>query len=228
MFQYDKNSTYPNAKIEAEKEYKVQVNDYISVEVYTNHGERLIDPNFDIRRSENERKGEIITPKYLVQKDGKVNLPMIDQIKVVDLTIPQIDSVLELAYSQFYEEVFVITKILSRRVIVLGPNGGKVVPLENENMNMLEVIALYGGISDLGKSKNIRLIRGDLNDPQVEIIDLSTIEGMTKASLEMNSLDVIYIESRKKSFSETVRELTPLVAIFGNIVTLAVLIVRTQ
>lgn len=226
MFRYDKDSQYSQAKIEVEKEYKVQINDYLSVEVYTNNGERLIDPNFDIRRSENERRGETLTPKYLVRQDSTVSLPMVDQVNVVGLTIPQIDSVLALSYTKYYEEVFVISRILSRRVIVLGPAGGKVVSLENENMNMVEVIALYGGISDLGKSKNIRLIRGDLSDPQVEIIDLSTIEGMKKASLDMKSLDIIYIESRKKTFSETVRELTPLVAIFGNIVTLVILIAR--
>jgi polysaccharide export outer membrane protein len=226
MFRYKKDASYTQAKIEVEKEYKVQKNDYLSIEVYTNKGERLIDPNFDIQRSEFEKRGEYISPKYLVRQDGTVNLPMIEEAYVEGLTIPQIDSSLAVAYSQFYEEVFVISKILSRRVFVLGPNDGKVITLENENMNLIEVLALYGGISELGKSKNIRLIRGDLSNPQIQIIDLSTIEGMKNASLDLKSLDIIYIESRKKSFSETVREITPLVAIFGNIVTLVVLIAR--
>jgi polysaccharide export outer membrane protein len=226
MFRYKKDASYTQAKIEVEKEYKVQKNDYLSIEVYTNKGERLIDPNFDIQRSEFEKRGEYISPKYLVRQDGTVNLPMIEEAYVEGLTIPQIDSLLAVAYSQFYEEVFVISKILSRRVFVLGPNDGKVITLENENMNLIEVLALYGGISELGKSKNIRLIRGDLSNPQIQIIDLSTIEGMKNASLDLKSLDIIYIESRKKSFSETVREITPLVAIFGNIVTLVVLIAR--
>jgi polysaccharide export outer membrane protein len=226
MFRYKKDASYTQAKIEVEKEYKVQKNDYLSIEVYTNKGERLIDPNFDIQRSEFEKRGEYISPKYLVRQDGTVNLPMIEEAYVEGLTIPQIDSLLAVAYSQFYEEVFVISKILSRRVFVLGPNDGKVITLENENMNLIEVLALYGGISELGKSKNIRLIRGDLSNPQIQIIDLSTIEGMKNASLDLKSLDIIYIESRKKSFSETAREITPLVAIFGNIVTLVVLIAR--
>jgi polysaccharide export outer membrane protein len=226
MFRYKKDASYTQAKIEVEKEYKVQKNDYLSIEVYTNKGERLIDPNFDIQRSEFEKRGEYISPKYLVRQDGTVNLPMIEEAYVEGLTIPQIDSSLAVAYSQFYEEVFVISKILSRRVFVLGPNDGKVITLENENMNLIEVLALYGGISELGKSKNIRLIRGDLSNPQIQIIDLSTIEGMKNASLDLKSLDIIYIESRKKSFSETAREITPLVAIFGNIVTLVVLIAR--
>jgi polysaccharide export outer membrane protein len=226
MFRYKKDASYTHAKIEVEKEYKVQKNDYLSIEVYTNKGERLIDPNFDIQRSEFEKRGEYISPKYLVRQDGTVNLPMIEEAYVEGLTIPQIDSLLAVAYSQFYEEVFVISKILSRRVFVLGPNDGKVITLENENMNLIEVLALYGGITELGKSRNIRLIRGDLSNPQIQIIDLSTIEGMKNASLDLKSLDIIYIESRKKSFSETVREITPLVAIFGNIVTLVVLIAR--
>lgn len=226
MFQIEKSSAELSQQLEsAEKNYLIHANDYLDVMVYTNNGERLIDPNFEIRQ-ETGTQQEPVRPRYLVKENGLVNLPMVGEVELKGLSIPAADSLLSIKYSEFYEDVFVITKVLTRRVIVLGPLGGKVLPLENEEMNVIEVLALYGGLGETGIAHNIRLIRGDLNNPEVSIIDLSTIDGMKKASLKVNSQDIIYIESRKKTFSETARDLTPFVAIFGNIIALVVLLSR--
>jgi len=58
------------------------------------------------------------------------------------------------------------------------------------------VIASAGGLPAQAKAYRIRVLRGDLNNPTVFDIDLSTVEGMKKANLTMMGNDVIYIESR--------------------------------
>ena len=93
-------------------------------------------------------------------------------------------------------------------------------------MSIIEVIALSGGIDKMAKAHNIRLIRGDLTSPQVEVIDLSSISGMKKASLYVQPNDIIYIEPVRKVVIEGVRDLSPLLSLFTTILTLSIILSR--
>lgn len=216
----------------AEKNYKIKANDLLDVQVYTNNGERLIDPNlqFEIGSGGNNTNQEVIRPQYLVQKDGQVRLPMIGLIKLEDFTLYQADSILQVAYSQYYKDAFVYTKYLNKRVFILGAiggggasggsglrGGGQAVSLVNENMNLIEVLAQVGGVSRESKVNNIRLIRGDLKDPYVEVIDLSTIEGMKRATLKLEPNDIIYIEPMRRPFLEALRDYSTVLSFIAGI-----------
>src|SRR5690606_14789933 len=103
-------------------------------------------------------------------------LPMVGDIKLEGYSIRQADSVLSVEYGKYYYNVYVNTQIVNKRVVVLGSVGSKVIPLENDNISVIEVLALYGGVGSDSWSNNIRLVRGDLKNPDVSILDLSTIE----------------------------------------------------
>ncbi|MCS6824406.1 MAG: polysaccharide biosynthesis/export family protein [Cytophagaceae bacterium] len=208
------------------KNYVIQKNDYISIKVYTNNGERIIDPDYELLKATGIQAGTLNreTPKYLVRDNGMVFLPMIGDIKLEGYTLRQADSILSEAYSKFYYNVYVITKFENKRVVVLGALGGKVLNLENENTNLIEVIAQYGGVSQESKAHNIRVIRGDLKNPQVTIIDLSTIEGMKKATLNVEPNDIIYIEPQRRILPQTIQDLSPIISLVLSILTFIALL----
>jgi polysaccharide biosynthesis/export protein len=226
MFQVN-GEEYRNLKAiadDSDQNYRIRPNDYLSIEVFTNHGERIVDPDFELVQSTpraylQDRQSQ----QYLVMENGFVKLPMVGAIKVNGLTLNEAEKTLETHYNEFYNDVFVILKYNNKRVIVLGAIGGHVVPLKNENMNLLEVLAMAGGMNDNAKSYNVRLIRGDLKNPEVQIIDLSTIEGMRKASLKVLSDDVVYVEPVRRTIPETLRDVSPMLSLFTTVVTLFVL-----
>lgn len=214
----------------AERNYTIQPDDLLEIEVYTNKGERIIDPDFELMKELRGGGGQMlntrIKPQYLVQPDGEARLPMVGNIYLQGYTLHQADSLLARVYNEFYKESFVITRFVNKRVVVLGATGGQVIPLLNENMNMLEVLALAGDLTGRGKAHNIRLIRGDLQQPQVQEIDLSTIEGMQRASLKVQSGDIIYVEPVRRVLPETIRDITPVVSLVANAVTLLIVIIN--
>lgn len=220
------------ASEEAKNNYTLQENDYIEVEVYTNEGELIIDPNNEIRRELNsgnmnqQQMRQQEKPRFLVREGGRVKLPMVGDIPLAGLTLNQADSLLEKEYSAFYEGAFVITRYINKRVIILGALGGQVVPLQNENTNLIEVIALAGGAGPQSRVDKIRLIRGDLDDPEVRIIDLSTIEGMKRASLKVFPDDIIYIEPVQRITGEAIRDISPILGLITSTMTLILLISR--
>ena len=212
----------------AEKNYVVRKDDYLEVFVYTNNGERLIDPNQEMVKQlgngssvSGNTQERII--KYLVESTGEINLPLIGRLKVEGNNLRQLDSILQIRYSEFYEEAFVKSKILNKRVFVLGNTGnktetaGKVIPLENENMSVIEILTIAGGLDQMAKSYNIRLIRGDLKNPNVYLIDLSTIEGVKMSQLKVQPNDIIYIERQRRILSQFLTEVGPIVMLLNTL-----------
>ncbi len=208
------------ARFLAEKNYRIQVNDRLEIRVYTNEGERIIDPDYELQKEINTNSLRREEGFYPVLKDGKVKVPMVGEVTLEGLTLREGERRLEDEFSKFYKDPYVILKFENKRVIVLGMESSQVVPLENEDMNLLEVLALAGGVQKNMKVQNIRLIRGDLNNPDVQIIDLSTIEGMQKADLKIYSGDIIYVEPVVRIFSESTRELIPVISIITSFVAL--------
>jgi polysaccharide export outer membrane protein len=148
---------------------------------------------------------------------------MLGKVKIDSLTLPQADSLLVQKYNVFYDSCFVLTSCENRRVTILGAMGNQVIPITNENTNLIEILALAGGAVGEFKSTNIRLIRGDLQNPEVQIVDLSTIEGMKIANLRIQSHDIIYVEPTKKVVNEAIRDISPILSLTTSLITLIIL-----
>ncbi|MCG8309716.1 MAG: polysaccharide biosynthesis/export family protein [Cytophagales bacterium] len=228
MFQIDeeKDLSYISTEIVvAEKNYVIQPDDLLELRVYTNKGERIIDPNNELQIQQNQNRKEEIRPEFLVLEDGTVKFPMIGIVKIVGMKINEAEDYLEKKYNEYYQDAFVRLKYLNKRIIVLGAPGGQVIPLENESTSIIEIVALAGGIDESGKAHNLKLIRGDLHDPEVFLIDLSTIEGTRTSMMNAMPGDILYVEPTRKIVSEASRDFMTVFAIFVNAITLVALIV---
>ena len=173
--------------------------------------------------------------RYQVGADGTIILPMVGRVKLDGYTQRQADSVLSGKFGAFYEDPYTVLRVANRRVIVFGASSaggagaasganGKVIPLLNDNMTLLEIIADAGGIGAFSDMKHIRLIRGDLSNPSVYLIDLTTIAGMKSSIMKMQPNDIIYIEPSRKVPVEVLRDITPSLTLVTTLSTLLVLI----
>ncbi|HEX6891730.1 MAG TPA: polysaccharide biosynthesis/export family protein, partial [Chryseolinea sp.] len=205
----------------AERNYVIQKNDYLQLEVYTNKGERIIDPDFELTKDlNNQNLAAKAEPNYLVDIRGVAKFPMIGEIKIEGLTIRLGEELLQKAYEVYYKDSFVVLKYVNKRVIVLGAPGGQVIPLVNENVHLVEVLALAKGVDNLAMAQNIRVLRGD----QVHIADLSTIDGYIKNNILIEHGDIVYIEPIRRPVSEAFRDYLPVLTALTSLTTLIVVI----
>ena len=172
------------------KAYVIRTGDMVAMGVFSNNGYQLVD---------------VLTPggvsfsamQYLVKPSGYAVLPMLDSVLLGGLTISEAEKILANKYSYYFVNPFLRIDVTNRNVYVFrGREGAEVVNLNRDNRNLIDVIASAGGLPAQAKAYRIRVLRGDLNNPTVFDIDLSTVEGMKKANLTMMGNDVIYIESR--------------------------------
>jgi len=165
-----------------------------------------------------------VQPTYLVTRDSTVKFPMIEPISVAGMTIREAEQKLQTEYSKYYKECYVLLTFSNKRVIVLGSPTGQVIPLVNENVSVVEVLALARGIGNDGKAHNIRLIRG--ND--VYLLDLSTLQGLKDANMIVQPGDIIYVEPIRRPFTEGARDLAPIMSLTLSFLTLLVLFVNNK
>lgn len=227
------------------RNYAIHPNDLLSVQVYTNKGEKLVDPNGELLFKSSGVSGGQAAPaaavgagqrgssqggtsspgptQFVVQADGTVRLPLVDRVAVQGLSLIQADSVLKIRYSEYYKEPFIKTAVTNNRVIILGAPGGQVISLANDNMNLLEVLALAGGpdgggggtgvARNGGRIDNIRIIRGDLKNPQVQFINLNTLEGMRRGNLQVEPNDIIYIQPLRRPLLDSLVDAGPVIGL---------------
>lgn len=206
---------------ETTKNFMIQANDYLKLEVYSNKGERIIDPNGELvsnAAGDTPNPTVRVQPSYLVTIDGTAKFPMIEPIPVVGMTLREAEIKLQAEYNKYYKECYVILTFSNKRVIVLGAPGGQVIPLVNENISLVEVLALAKGIGTDGKAHNVRLIRG--ND--VYLVDLSTIDGWKKGNMIVQPGDIVYVEPTRRPFAEGARDLAPVLSLTLSLATLIV------
>ncbi len=224
MFQLPEGTQLKQEIDIAEKNYVIQKYDFLELEVFTNKGERIIDPLSPPPTGAGTGTVVETKPTYLVDAVGQAKFPMVGEIKLEGLTIRQAEALLEDAYSKYYEDAYAVLRYTNKRVIVLGATGGQVIPLSNENMKLVEVLALAQGLNNDAKAHNIRIMRGE----QVFVADLSTFDGYVKNNIPIQSGDIVYVEPVRRPLTESLRDYGPILTIITTLTTLAVVIIGVR
>ena len=202
-------------------DYKISINDFLTLRLYSQDGFRLID--FSNLSEASSGGGATSTASantdYLVEPDGTVRLPVIGWIHITGYTIREATQMLEQKYSQYYIKPFILLQVTNRRVIVFpgSPGSAKVVPLIYNNTTLMEVLAITGGITEDGKAKQIKLIRGDPNKPNVYLIDLSTINGIREGNTILQEGDIIYITPTIRPIERFLGRIAPALALLSTV-----------
>lgn len=212
------------------QEYILRAGDKIQYSIYTNKGEAIIDPTgLLVQRAQIETDDNVLTsgrPVYEVSEAGTAFFPVVGLLKIINLKVSELDSLLSAEYEKYYNEVFVISKIINKRVIVLGGKQSKVIPLEHPNMSLLEIIAVFGGLDNDSKGFNIRIVRGDLKNPEITVVNLRTVADMKASIVRIKPDDIIYIEPIRKPVSEAAREYMFVFQMVNILFTLTILVER--
>jgi polysaccharide biosynthesis/export protein len=203
-----------------DKNYQIQPNDLLQLDVFTNKGERIVDPNPELTQNAVAATTTTNVFNYLVESNGLVKFPMIGQLQVNGLTIRQAEEIAQKEYAKFFSDPFVRLSFVNKRVIVLGAVGGQVIPLTNQNVSLIEVLALAKGLNNEAKANNIKLIRGE----HVFQIDFSTIQGFKEGNMLIEAGDVVYVEPIRRPFTEALRDNFTVISLIVSLSTLVVVI----
>lgn len=196
--------------LQVPREYVIRPGDLLAIGIFSNNGYELV----DVLTPEN---GSVSAINYVVKEDGFAILPMLDSVQLTGYSLGEAEKLLEQKYSYYFVNPFVRVDVINRRAYVYrGRQGAEVVILDKENMNLLEVLAKAGGMPSFGKADRVRILRGDLRQPTVFDVDLSTVEGMMQANLRIEANDIIYIDA-KLGTNDVLYQITPVLTLISTV-----------
>ncbi len=173
--------------------YRIAVDDAIVINMFANDGYNFVMLSGGQGSQNSQNRGGI--RQYKVRADSTIKVPIIGKFKVVGFTLEELETTLEKLLEKQYQSPFVTIEIENRRIFVFsGISTAATFLLSNQNTTLFEVLAGSGGIPGNSNASKIKIIRGDLKNPEIYLIDLSTIEGMKDANLTMQAGDIVYIE----------------------------------
>ena len=223
MFSHDDDfvAAQLNAQARAlETNYTIQPNDLLNIKVYTKNGEMIIDPEYELTKTNNNNRNTRPDPEYLVRLDGSIYLPMVGDVNIMGLTIHEANLKLIELYSEYFVDPYVITNYTNKRITVLGAPGGQIIPLTNENLTIAEVLAMAGGMDKTGNARAMKLIRGN----EVFLIDFSTVKGYYKSNQIVKAGDIIYVEPINRVVADNAGTIALVLSMVTTTITLIVLV----
>jgi polysaccharide biosynthesis/export protein len=211
MFKTPEDYSYSEFK-PSEKEYVIQPFDKLDMKLFSNDGFKLVDVTQTLSQQQN-------VINYTVEFDGLIKLPTIGRVDISGKTIREAEKFLEDKFSEYFVNPFVIINVTNKRVVIFagGASNGKVLTINNDNFTLIEALAEAGGISDFSKSHKIKLLRGNLNNPEVYLFNIRDLNDMKTANFLLKANDIIYVETRPKYASRIISEISPYLSLLTSV-----------
>lgn len=230
------NYEYFSVGQETIEQYTIQKGDLLTLQIFSREGFDLIDvlPNETGGGSSMRQgggaggggggAGGIMQINYLVEQDGYVELPLFGRTYALGLTENELEDLIEQKCAAIFNDPYAFLQVTNRRAFVFKGSSAAVVSLNQGPTTLIEVIAKAGGVANDLKAYNIKVLRGDLKNPEIIDVDLSTMEGLKNADLIIQTNDVVYIEQRLRIASTLFREITPVLSLVSTLTTVLVLV----
>ncbi|SIT93832.1 polysaccharide biosynthesis/export family protein [Pontibacter indicus] len=152
-----------------------------------------------MRQIGNENQG------YLVDTRGSIDFPVIGNMQVNGLTTEQVRDSIVLRVKEYVQEPIVKVRLQNFRFTMMGETGPSViqVPSDNEEVNLLEGLAMAGGISIYGKMENVLVIREQNGERTMARLNLNSKETLNSPYFYLQQNDIVYVEPDKAKVTGT-------------------------
>lgn len=212
--------------------YKIKVNDILSVRVFSY--------SKDVNELFNSFQGASGTTNtmsynmeayafytgYIVSDSGYIKVPVIGDIYVKDKTIEEIKIIISEKMNNYVQDAVVFVKLILFKVIILGEvNSPGLKYVYSNRISLLEALALAADVKDMGDRRNVLVVRSTEKGVLTYRVDLTDPKILASNNFYILPNDVIYVEPRKAkalqldwaTISIFVSALTTLMLVFSYI-----------
>ncbi len=180
--------------------YRIQPNDIISIKVKSSTDPQVSDL-FNIvttTQAQFANPGSFYLEGYSVDESGKIYLPILGPLTVKELSLDEVQTLIQTNANKYLKNSTVIVKLLSFKVTVLGEvrNPGYHYVYNNQ-VTLLEALGLAGDLTNFASRKNVKLIRQVSRGSEVVLLDLRDPNLLKSKYFFLMPNDVIYVEPLK-------------------------------
>ena len=132
---------------------------------------------------------------YLVEADGKIQMPYAGRIHVEGLTRLQLQDTLTILFKEYTKNPVVNVRFLNYSFSVLGEvNKAGRFTMSNERTTIFEAISMAGDLTEFGMRNNILIVREVNGKRNYSRIDLLSKDLFNSPYYYLKTNDVVYVE----------------------------------
>ena len=207
---------------------RIQHDDLLAVTVQSQVADPTITAPFAGASTDGGGSGTTVTPQYLVDINGKINMPLVGHIPVAGLTTQESSDTIAKYLSRFIKGPIINVRIDNFRFSVLGEvNNAGTYTVPYERVTVLEALGMAGDIAKYGNRENILVIRQTDGVRRYGWINLHRRDVFQSRYFFLEQGDIIYVEPLKAKIGETADGTTkvlqwalPIVSVVSLIITL--------
>ncbi len=143
-----------------------------------------------------------VTPqRYLVSNDGKINFPLLGELYVKGMTIPELQDYIagRLTGTYLTKKPVVTVEMANYRVTVLGEvSKAGVYAVDKGKINVFEALALAGDMTIWGVREKVQIIREDASGRKaIHFLDLTKADVINSPYYQLQQNDIVYVTPNK-------------------------------
>lgn len=161
---------------------------------------------------------------FEIDTEGNIKLPMLGKIKISDVSLSQVESVVQEKTDEFLKDAIVKVKLLNFKVTVTGEvrNPGTYYNYNN-SITVIEALALANGNTDFASIKKIMVVRPFPEGNKTYILDLSYKSIYLSEAFYLQPNDYVIVQPDKyknfqlnsQAYSLFLSSLSMLLAVLG-------------
>jgi polysaccharide export outer membrane protein len=217
---------YPNGPVP--DEYTIRANDQLFIQVISDNPLDVAFLNLNnasgaSSMGSSTNSMELIT--YLVNEYGAIDYPYLGELKVKDLTIPEVKTLIQKEVDKYLTGAAVFVKQVNRTITVLGEvaQAGQQTMISNK-LTIFEALGTAGDINDWGNRQTVKLVRETDTGKFIGELDLTDPNLINSPYYYILPHDVIYVEHRTKIYGAKNLSFATPVTIATSLVTIGLLI----
>ncbi len=182
--------------------YKLQPNDVLAIRVKGLEQTDSEFMNLEAAGSFNAfNPAAVYVNGYSINDSGYVVLPVIGYLKVMNLTINEARNVIQRAVDRQLKNSTVFVTMVSFKVSIIGEvrNPGQYYNYNNQ-LTLLDALAMAGDITDFGNRKKVMLMRQTDNGNEVMSLNLTDPNIIVSKYYYLLPNDIIYVQPLKGKY----------------------------
>ena len=207
--------------------------DLLSIKIFGCDEENLKIFNVPIINDQNQNRGYFYggssTNGYLIDKNGKIDFPVIGEIKLSELDLEEANKLIKSKLNNYLKDPKVNINIQNFKITILGDlkNPGTI-EVPNEKMTFIEAIGIAGDLNITARRDNILILREENNTIKKYTVDITKSDFINSPLYHLHQNDVIYVEANKAKInsSKVTGTYSVFVAIASLIITTVNLILK--
>lgn len=221
-----------NAKELVSYEPVLQPDDVVMIVVSSENPEVAAPYNLKAITVQGDSENTIGTQRmqtYILDKEGKIEFPLLGSIALGGLTKTQAVAKLKELLKDHVSDAVINFRILNFKVTVLGEvQKPGTYSVASERITLLEAIGMSGDLTIYGNRTNVLLIREKNGTKTMERIDLTKSDFLNSSAYYLSQNDVVYVEPNKTRINSSAigPNLTVGISALSLIVTIIALTVK--